>query len=82
MRSWYWFILLIWAFTGLPMLVLGIGFAGPEVFTPRGLVILFTPPLSYGAGEFLWWICGWMVIAIPLWAAPLARRRLTDQSSN
>ena len=83
MRRWYWLILGVWVFTGLPMLVLGIGFAGPEVFTLRGLIILFTPPLSYGAGEFLWWIGGWAWIFAPLWTAPFAlRRRPLNPDSN
>ena len=69
--KWYWVILGVWAITGLPIIYIGIGFAGPDLFTIEGLLSVFTPGFESFSGFFSWLIA--FVIAFsPLLFLPLA----------
>ena len=62
MQKWYWIMLAVWCVTGLPGLILGIGFAG-------GLPSLPT------ADEVIPWMLVWLLILAPLILAPFAKKR-------
>lgn len=73
-RTGYLVLLLIWMFTGLPILVIGIGFAGPSLFTLDGIVTVLTPP-STSFAEFGSWLFSWLIMSAPLWGLIFGLRR-------
>jgi hypothetical protein len=73
-KSWYWIILGIWIFTGLPILIIGIAFGGESLLTARGLSGVFLPPLSR-FDLFLEWIFDTILIFGPLLVLPWAIRK-------
>jgi hypothetical protein len=73
-RQWYYGVLGLWVITGLPLLVLGIGFAGPEIFTPGGIITALTPPLD-SLGDFSTWLLAWIVVLAPFVTLPFALKK-------
>ena len=70
-RLWFWPILIAWIFIGLPIIVIGVGFAGTEIFTARGIIGFLTPPVS-SLYFFLEWLWGTFVIFMPFIFFPFA----------
>jgi hypothetical protein len=70
-RKWYWVALFIWMFTGLPIIYIGIGFAGSELFTFGGLISVFTPDLE-SLSAFLSWLSAFTIAFLPIILLPLA----------
>jgi len=66
LRTGYLILLLIWMFTGLPILVVGIGIAGPDLFSVDGVLMVLTPPTT-SFGGFLSWLISWAIVSAPLW---------------
>jgi uncharacterized membrane protein YhaH (DUF805 family) len=74
-RRWYWGVLLIWLGTGLPIYVIGEGFAGPEngAFTLTAFLRSLAPP-SGGVDIITPWAIGTALILLPILALPAAIR--------
>jgi hypothetical protein len=61
MKKWYWIVVAVWCFTGLPVLLLGIGFAGGMPSLPT-------------ADTVIPWMVGWLLILAPLLLLPFGRK--------
>ncbi|MEA3052854.1 MAG: hypothetical protein QOG72_1757 [Sphingomonadales bacterium] len=61
MKKWYWIAIAIWCVTGLPVLLLGIGFAGGIPSWPT-------------ADTTLPWMLAWLLIFAPLILFPFGRK--------
>ena len=74
-RRWYWGIMAVWAITGLPIYLIGQGFAGPEhgAFTIGLLVRSLTPP-AFDSPAFTYWLIGTTLQLLPLLMLPFALR--------
>jgi hypothetical protein len=62
MKRWYWIALVIWIFTGLPILLVGIGFSGGDLSLPTADTV---EP----------WIIGWLIILYPIILFPFGREK-------
>lgn len=60
-KKWYWILIVIWCCTGLPALILTIGFAGGVPSWPT-------------SDTALAWLLAWLLIGAPVIAFPFARR--------
>ena len=63
----YLIVFILWMLTGLPILILAIGFAGSEIFTLHGLMLVLTPPKD-GIVSFFTWLVAWMLMTMPVWS--------------
>jgi uncharacterized membrane protein YhaH (DUF805 family) len=83
LRKWYWAVVAVWCVTGLPLYLLGQGFAGPEkgAFTLSLLIESLTPPANASAGALINILLFGLVILLPLVAFPFAitRKRGADE---
>jgi uncharacterized membrane protein YhaH (DUF805 family) len=76
-RKWYWIVLVVWLITGFPILIIGIGFAGPDLFTFEGLLTIFTPDFqSFRA--FFSWLSSFLIVFLPALLLPLALEKTSD----
>ena len=62
MKTWYWIVVGLWAFTGLPGLLIGINYAGGMPSWPTSDTALV-------------WLIAWTWILSPLLLFPIARKR-------
>ena len=69
--KWYWAVLLVWMITGLPVAVVGVGFAGPEIFSLEGILSIFTPNIQSSKG-FVTWFISFFIVFSPVLLLPLA----------
>ena len=82
LRRWYWVVLGIWVFTGLPIYLLSRGMFGESILDIVGFVgSLRVPTSSWDA--FITWFIPTLLVLLPLLAMPLAitrrQSRLPDQ---
>jgi hypothetical protein len=70
-QKWYWVILAIWLIIGFPVILIGIGFAGPEIFSLEGLLDIFTPDFS-GYSAFFSWLSAFIIAFAPVLLLPFA----------
>lgn len=78
-RKWYWAVLAIWIITGLPMIIIGVGFAGPDLFSLEGLLSIFTPDFR-GFRDFFSWLLAFSVAFAPGLLLPFAVNRVSDKN--
>jgi hypothetical protein len=71
---WFWIAIVIWIFTGLPIMIVAIGFAGPDLFTFQGVADLLTPDIRTISG-LVSWAFGWSMILFPLLLLPFAIKK-------
>jgi uncharacterized membrane protein YhaH (DUF805 family) len=72
-KRWYWVVVGVWLVTGLPIYLIGQGFAGPDngAFTLSLLLRSLRPPLS-DIGVFLEWLLIVLLMFLPLILLPWA----------
>lgn len=66
-KGWYKIVLIVWLVTGLPIIILAVGFAGGSPF--RDLDFSY-----YTAADISVWLFGWIAALTPLWLAPFGIR--------
>ena len=77
MKKCYFAVLVLWAITGLPIIVLAIRIAGDSLLSLDGLLTVLSPPLE-SAEALLTWLMAWVIILYPLILLPFALRRRGD----
>jgi uncharacterized membrane protein YhaH (DUF805 family) len=81
LKSWFWLVLLAWCVTGLPIAVIGVGFAGDTLASAGGLLNALRPPLS-SVSLFVEWLTTLIFVLMPVLALPWAiGRRQKDSAS-
>ena len=76
LRKWYLVVLLIWFVIGLPIYLVGQGFAGPEhgAFTFDLFISALIPPTS-NVEVFAIWLIGTVSMLLPVICLPFALYR-------
>lgn len=72
--KWFWVLLVVWCITGLPILIIGIGFAGIEFFAFKTILLMFQFEFD-SLESFLTTLVGRLVSFLPVLALPFALKR-------
>jgi hypothetical protein len=72
-KRWYYLVLFTWMLTGLPIYVLGEGFAGPEygAFTLKRFFKTLVPPVG-STDAFVSWLIPTILVLLPILLLPWA----------